>query len=78
MIDSSSFLYMFPVLLEASRQCGSEALCYLGVLKDKTSLKSADCIAVMNCLSRITVIGEVSPCMGMSMAWKYVTTRNRR
>uniref|UniRef100_A0ABM5EMZ1 Huntingtin-interacting protein 1 isoform X1 n=1 Tax=Pogona vitticeps TaxID=103695 RepID=A0ABM5EMZ1_9SAUR len=45
-------------LLEAGRQCGSEALSYLGALKDKASLEDADGAAVQTCLKRITAIGE--------------------
>nr|XP_020657322.1 huntingtin-interacting protein 1 [Pogona vitticeps] len=45
-------------LLEAGRQCGTEALSYLGALKDKASLEDADGAAVQTCLKRITAIGE--------------------
>ncbi|XP_063002588.1 huntingtin-interacting protein 1 [Elgaria multicarinata webbii] len=46
------------LLLEACRHCGSETLGYLGALKDKAALESADCAAVRNCLRRIAAIGE--------------------
>ncbi|KAJ7308942.1 hypothetical protein JRQ81_008222 [Phrynocephalus forsythii] len=45
-------------LLEAGRQCGSEALAYLGALKEEASLEGADCAAVKTCLGRIAAIGE--------------------
>ncbi|CAI5795147.1 huntingtin-interacting protein 1 isoform X1 [Podarcis lilfordi] len=62
-VQASATSHMAPMeaadmLLEACRQCGSEALCYLGTLKDKASLESANCAAVRNCLGRITAIGE--------------------
>lgn len=50
---------MLPVLLETSKQCGNETLHYLGMLKDKATLESADCTAVRNCLNQITAIGQV-------------------
>uniref|UniRef100_A0A8C6X1K1 Huntingtin-interacting protein 1-related protein n=1 Tax=Naja naja TaxID=35670 RepID=A0A8C6X1K1_NAJNA len=40
------------------KQCGSETLHYLGMLKDKATLESADCAAVRNCLNQITSIGQ--------------------
>uniref|UniRef100_A0A8C5WWL9 Huntingtin interacting protein 1 n=1 Tax=Laticauda laticaudata TaxID=8630 RepID=A0A8C5WWL9_LATLA len=46
------------VLLETSKQCGNETLHYLGKLKDKATLESADCAAVRNCLNQITSIGQ--------------------
>ncbi|ETE73723.1 Huntingtin-interacting protein 1 [Ophiophagus hannah] len=46
------------VLLETSKQCGSETMHYLGMLKDKATLESADCAAVRNCLNQITSIGQ--------------------
>uniref|UniRef100_A0A8C8VLX7 Huntingtin interacting protein 1 n=1 Tax=Pelusios castaneus TaxID=367368 RepID=A0A8C8VLX7_9SAUR len=45
-------------LSETGKQCGSEALRYLGALKDKATLGSADCTAVRNCLSRVSAIAE--------------------
>uniref|UniRef100_A0A670JTF1 Huntingtin-interacting protein 1-related protein n=1 Tax=Podarcis muralis TaxID=64176 RepID=A0A670JTF1_PODMU len=62
-VQASATSHMAPMeaadmLLEACRQCGSEALCYLGTLKDRASLESANCAAVRNCLGRITAIGE--------------------
>lgn len=62
---NGAFICVLLVLLEACRQCGSEALRYLGTLKDAASLESADCTAIRNCLSRIATIGEVR----LSMAW---------
>ncbi|KAG8122882.1 hypothetical protein E2320_018390 [Naja naja] len=62
--DVSSLLSCVPlfahliVLLETSKQCGSETLHYLGMLKDKATLESADCAAVRNCLNQITSIGQ--------------------
>ncbi|XP_032071668.1 huntingtin-interacting protein 1 isoform X2 [Thamnophis elegans] len=46
------------LLLETSKQCGNETLHYLGMLKDKATLGSADCAAVRNCLNQITSIGQ--------------------
>ncbi|XP_060114795.1 huntingtin-interacting protein 1 isoform X3 [Heteronotia binoei] len=62
-LQASATSHMAPMepadlLLEACRQCGSEALRYLGNLKDSASLESADCTAVRNSLSRIATIGE--------------------
>ncbi|KAL8198693.1 UNVERIFIED_CONTAM: histidine permease [Gekko kuhli] len=62
-LQASATSHMAPMepadlLLEACRQCGSEALHYLGTLKDAASLESADCTAIRNCLSRIATIGE--------------------
>uniref|UniRef100_A0A8C5WWU5 Huntingtin interacting protein 1 n=1 Tax=Laticauda laticaudata TaxID=8630 RepID=A0A8C5WWU5_LATLA len=45
-------------LQETSKQCGNETLHYLGKLKDKATLESADCAAVRNCLNQITSIGQ--------------------
>ncbi|KGL75889.1 Huntingtin-interacting protein 1, partial [Tinamus guttatus] len=45
-------------LLEACKQCGSEAVSYLGALREPGSLEGADCTPVRNCLSRICAIGE--------------------
>lgn len=60
---NGAFICVLLVLLEASRQCGSEALHYLGTLKDVALLESADCTAIRNCLRRIATIGEVSLCI---------------
>ncbi|XP_015269049.1 PREDICTED: huntingtin-interacting protein 1 [Gekko japonicus] len=62
-LQASATSHMAPMepadlLLEACRQCGGEALHYLGTLRDAASLESADCTAVRNCLSRIATIGE--------------------
>lgn len=46
-------------LLEACKQCGSEAISYLSSLQDPGSVASADCTAVTDCLRRISAIGEV-------------------
>ncbi|NXD13729.1 HIP1 protein, partial [Nothocercus nigrocapillus] len=47
-----------PGLLEACKQCGSEAISYLGALREPGTLEGADCTPVRNCLSRIRAIGE--------------------
>ncbi|XP_077167909.1 huntingtin-interacting protein 1 isoform X1 [Paroedura picta] len=62
-LQASATSHMAPMepadlLLEACRQCGSEALLYLGALKDAASLESADCAALRSCLGRIATIGE--------------------
>uniref|UniRef100_A0A8D0G6D6 Huntingtin interacting protein 1 n=1 Tax=Sphenodon punctatus TaxID=8508 RepID=A0A8D0G6D6_SPHPU len=62
-LQGSATSHMAPmepadILSEACRQCGSEALHYLGALKNQASLKNADCMPVRNCLSWITTIGE--------------------
>ncbi|XP_053130661.1 huntingtin-interacting protein 1 isoform X2 [Hemicordylus capensis] len=62
-LQASATSHMAPMepadlLLEACRHCGGETLSYLGALKDKASLESADCTAVRDCLGRITAIGE--------------------
>lgn len=44
-------------LLEACKQCGSEAMSYLSDLQDK--VKGADCSLLTICLGRISAIGEV-------------------
>ncbi|XP_065429040.1 huntingtin-interacting protein 1 isoform X5 [Chrysemys picta bellii] len=62
-LQGSATSHMVPMepadlLSEMCKQCGSEALSYLGALKDEASLGGADCTAVRNCLSRISAIGE--------------------
>ncbi|XP_026514192.1 huntingtin-interacting protein 1 isoform X3 [Terrapene carolina triunguis] len=62
-LQGSATSHMVPMepadlLSEMCKQCGSEALSYLGALKDEASLGCADCTAVRNCLSRISAIGE--------------------
>ncbi|XP_075761137.1 huntingtin-interacting protein 1 isoform X2 [Pelodiscus sinensis] len=62
-LQGSATAHMAPMdpadlLSETCKQCGSEALRYLGALKDEASLARADCTAVRNCLSRISTIGE--------------------
>ncbi|XP_042298447.1 huntingtin-interacting protein 1 isoform X2 [Sceloporus undulatus] len=62
-LQASATSHMAPMesadlLLEASRQCGAEALGYLGALKDRATLEGADCASVRTCLSRIAAIGE--------------------
>ncbi|XP_067393865.1 huntingtin-interacting protein 1 isoform X4 [Emydura macquarii macquarii] len=62
-VQGSATSHMAPMepadlLSETCKQCGSEALRYLGTLKDEASLGSADCTAVRNCLSRISAIAE--------------------
>ncbi|XP_032645574.1 huntingtin-interacting protein 1 isoform X2 [Chelonoidis abingdonii] len=62
-LQGSATSHMVPMepadlLSEMCKQCGSEALHYLGALKDKASLGGADCTAVRNCLSRISALGE--------------------
>uniref|UniRef100_A0A8C6VAN0 Huntingtin-interacting protein 1-related protein n=1 Tax=Naja naja TaxID=35670 RepID=A0A8C6VAN0_NAJNA len=62
-LQASATSHMAPMesadlLLETSKQCGSETLHYLGMLKDKATLESADCAAVRNCLNQITSIGQ--------------------
>ncbi|KAL7987105.1 hypothetical protein Chor_006024 [Crotalus horridus] len=54
----SQYLSDQSVLLETSKQCGNETLHYLGMLKDKATLESADCTAVRNCLNQMTAIGQ--------------------
>uniref|UniRef100_A0A8B9SB64 Huntingtin interacting protein 1 n=1 Tax=Apteryx owenii TaxID=8824 RepID=A0A8B9SB64_APTOW len=68
---SSASPVVWPGLLEACKQCGSEAIGYLSALKEPGTLEGADCTPVRNCLSRISAIGEVgawsqaSCCMGL-------------
>ncbi|XP_058020571.1 huntingtin-interacting protein 1 isoform X3 [Ahaetulla prasina] len=62
-LQASATSHMAPMesadlLLETSKQCGNETLQYLGMLKDKATLESADCAAVRNCLNQITSIGQ--------------------
>ncbi|XP_050784870.1 huntingtin-interacting protein 1 isoform X4 [Gopherus flavomarginatus] len=62
-LQGSATSHMVPMepadlLSEMCKQCGSEALHYLGALKDEASLGGADCTAVRNCLSRISALGE--------------------
>ncbi|XP_026564291.1 huntingtin-interacting protein 1 isoform X2 [Pseudonaja textilis] len=62
-LQASATSHMAPMesadlLLETSKQCGNETLHYLGMLKDKATLESADCAAVRNCLNQITSIGQ--------------------
>ncbi|XP_043387205.1 huntingtin-interacting protein 1 isoform X7 [Chelonia mydas] len=62
-LQGSATSHMVPMepadlLSETCKQCGSEALRYLGALKDEASLGGADCTAVRNCLSQISAIGE--------------------
>uniref|UniRef100_A0A8C5SQ04 Huntingtin interacting protein 1 n=1 Tax=Laticauda laticaudata TaxID=8630 RepID=A0A8C5SQ04_LATLA len=62
-LQASATSHMAPMesadlLLETSKQCGNETLHYLGKLKDKATLESADCAAVRNCLNQITSIGQ--------------------
>ncbi|XP_039363549.1 huntingtin-interacting protein 1 isoform X3 [Mauremys reevesii] len=62
-LQGSATSHMVPMepadlLSEMCKQCGSEALRYLGALKDEASLGGADCTAVRNCLSRISALGE--------------------
>ncbi|XP_070591133.1 huntingtin-interacting protein 1 isoform X2 [Erythrolamprus reginae] len=62
-LQASATSHMAPMesadlLLETSKQCGNETLHYLGMLKDKVTLESADCTAVRNCLNQITSIGQ--------------------
>uniref|UniRef100_A0A8D2J7T8 Huntingtin interacting protein 1 n=1 Tax=Varanus komodoensis TaxID=61221 RepID=A0A8D2J7T8_VARKO len=62
-LQASATSHMAPLesadlLLEACKRCGSEALAYLGALKDRAASGSADCTAVRNFLRRISAIGE--------------------
>ncbi|XP_033924585.1 huntingtin-interacting protein 1 isoform X4 [Melopsittacus undulatus] len=45
-------------LLEACKQCGSEAVSYLSALQDPGKVKGADCSLLTTCLSRIGTIGQ--------------------
>ncbi|NXL53369.1 HIP1 protein, partial [Podilymbus podiceps] len=45
-------------LLEACKQCGSEAASYLSALQDPGTVEGADCSLVATCLGRIRDIGE--------------------
>ncbi|XP_062448772.1 huntingtin-interacting protein 1 isoform X3 [Rhea pennata] len=62
-LQGSATSHMAPMepadrLLEACKQCGSEAMSYLGALREPGTLEGADCTPVRNCLSRISAIGE--------------------
>ncbi|NWJ02178.1 HIP1 protein, partial [Crypturellus undulatus] len=62
-LQGSATSHMAPMepadrLLEACKQCGSEAISYLGALREPGTLEGADCTPVRNCLSRIRAIGE--------------------
>uniref|UniRef100_A0A8B9SA07 Huntingtin-interacting protein 1-related protein n=1 Tax=Apteryx owenii TaxID=8824 RepID=A0A8B9SA07_APTOW len=62
-LQGSATSHMAPMepadrLLEACKQCGSEAIGYLSALKEPGTLEGADCTPVRNCLSRISAIGE--------------------
>ncbi|XP_064379565.1 huntingtin-interacting protein 1 isoform X2 [Dromaius novaehollandiae] len=62
-LQGSATSHMAPMepadrLLEACKQCGSEAISYLSALKDPATLEGADCTPARNCLSRIGAIGE--------------------
>ncbi|XP_021271444.1 huntingtin-interacting protein 1 isoform X3 [Numida meleagris] len=62
-LQGSATSHMAPMepadrLLEACKQCGSEAISYLSSLQDPGSVASVNCTAVTNCLCRISAIGE--------------------
>uniref|UniRef100_A0A452IPM0 Huntingtin-interacting protein 1 n=1 Tax=Gopherus agassizii TaxID=38772 RepID=A0A452IPM0_9SAUR len=62
-LQGSATSHMVPMepadlLSEMCKQCGSEALHFLGALKDEASLGGANCTAVRNCLSQISALGE--------------------
>ncbi|XP_067165638.1 huntingtin-interacting protein 1 [Apteryx mantelli] len=62
-LQGSATSHMAPMepadrLLEACKQCGSEAISYLSALKEPGTLEGADCTPVRNCLSHISAIGE--------------------
>ncbi|OXB71372.1 UNVERIFIED_CONTAM: hypothetical protein H355_011749 [Colinus virginianus] len=62
-LQGSATSHMAPMepadrLLEACKQCGSEAISFLSSLQDPSSVAGASCTAVTNCLCRISAIGE--------------------
>ncbi|NXA35406.1 HIP1 protein, partial [Eudromia elegans] len=62
-LQGSATSHMAPMepadrLLEACKQCGSEAISYLSALREPGTLEGADCTPVRNCLSRVRAIGE--------------------
>lgn len=46
------------LLFETCKQCGSDVLSYLSLLKHESTLGNGDCEAVRDCLNRIISIGE--------------------
>ncbi|NWX90688.1 HIP1 protein, partial [Nothoprocta ornata] len=62
-LQGSATSHMAPMepadrLLEACKQCGSEAISYLRALGEPAALEGADCTPVRNCLSRVRAIAE--------------------
>lgn len=64
-------------LLELCKQCGSEAVSYLGTLQDPGTVASADCSLVTACLSQISAIGEVGGPGGL-VRWDQAMTGTTR